>query len=411
LKTAFYIARRYLISKKSVNVINIISGVSVAGVTVGTFALVVILSVFNGLDFSIKSLFSTFDPDIKITNTVKGKSFELNSINIESIKQITGVSSVTPVIEEDAFLMYGNRQYFATIKGVPTNYNEISRLDTSSITSGRFLLEANQVPYALVGQGVAYYLSVGLSFTDPIHIYTLKKGTKGRPTLENTFNHNTIYASGIFQNQQEIDSKYILVPIGFAQELFQMEDRVSAIEVGLTAGTSEDDVKTEISRALGNDFAVKTQFEQHELFYRVMQSEKWAIFFILAFILVIASFNILGSLSMLIIDKKADIAILQSMGANQKLIKTIFLFEGWMISLAGAAFGLILGIVICWVQIEFEILKIPGNDGSFIFSAYPVQIRPVDLLVIFLLVTGIGFLAAWYPIRFVSGKYLNGPVK
>jgi lipoprotein-releasing system permease protein len=411
LKTAFYIARRYLISKKSVNVINIISGVSVAGVTVGTFALVVILSVFNGLDFSIKSLFSTFDPDIKITNTVKGKSFELNSINIESIKQITGVSTVTPVVEEDAFLMYGNRQYFATIKGVPTNYNEISRLDTSSITSGRFLLEANQVPYALVGQGVAYYLSVGLSFTDPIHIYTLKKGTKGRPTLENTFIHNTIYASGIFQNQQEIDSKYMLVPIGFAQELFQMEDRVSAIEVGLTTGTSEDDVKVEISRLLGNNFAVKTQFEQHELFYRVMQSEKWAIFFILAFILVIASFNILGSLSMLIIDKKADIAILQSMGANQKLIKTIFLFEGWMISLAGAVFGLILGILICWIQIEFEILKIPGNDGSFIFSAYPVQIRLVDLFVIFLLVTGIGFLAAWYPIRFISGKYLNGPVK
>lgn len=411
MKTAFYIARRYLISKKSVNVINIISGVSIAGVTVGTFALVVILSVFNGLDFSIKSLFSTFDPDIKITNTVKGKSFELNSINIGKIKQIAGISTVTPIIEEDAFFMYGNRQYFATIKGVPANYNEISRLDTSSITSGKFLLEANNVPFAVVGQGVAYYLSVGLSFTDPIHIYTLKKGTKGRPTLENTLIHNTIYASGIFQNQQEIDSKYVLVPIGFAKELFQMEDCISAVEIGLTKGTSEDVVKEEIGRILGSQFAVKTQFEQHELFYRVMQSEKWAIFFILAFILVIASFNILGSLSMLIIDKKADIAILQSMGANQKLVRTIFLFEGWMISLAGAALGLILGVLICWIQIEFGILKIPGNDGSFIFSSYPVEIRISDLVVIFLLVTGIGFLAAWYPIRFISGKYLNGPVK
>lgn len=410
MKTAFYIARRYLISKKSVNVINIISGVSVAGVTVGTFALVVILSVFNGLDFSIKTLFSAFDPDIKITNVVKGKSFDVNSINIESIKQISGVSTVTPVVEEDVFLMYNNRQYFATIKGVPTNYNEISRLDTSNITSGRFLLEADQVPFALVGQGVAYYLSVGLSFTDPIHIYSLKKGTKGRPTLENTFNHNTIYASGIFASQQEIDSKYLLVPIGFAQEMFQMNGRVSAIEVGLTEGTSEDDVKAEINRILGNDFAVKTQFEQHELFYRVMQSEKWAIFFILAFILVVASFNILGSLSMLIIDKKADIAILQSMGANEKLIKTIFLFEGWMISLAGAGFGLILGVLVCWIQIEYGLLRIP-NEGSFIFSAYPVQIRIGDLLAIFLLVTGIGFLAAWYPIRFISGKYLNTPTK
>jgi len=411
LETAFYIARRYLISKKSVNVINIISGVSIAGVTVGTFALVVILSVFNGLDFSIKSLFSTFDPDIKITNTIKGKPFELNSINIGKIKHIAGISTVTPIIEEDAFLMYGNRQYFATIKGVPANYNEISRLDTSSITSGKFLLEANQIPYAVVGQGVAYYLSVGLSFTDPIHIYTLKKGTNGRPTLENTFSHNTIYASGIFQNQQEIDSKYVLVPFDFAQGLFQMEDRVSAVEIGLTKGTSEDVAKEEIAHILGNQFAVKTQFEQHELFYRVMQSEKWAIFFILAFILVIASFNILGSLSMLIIDKKADIAILQSMGANQKLVRTIFLFEGWMISLAGAALGLILGVLICWIQMKFGILKIPGNDGSFIFSSYPVEIRFSDLVVIFLLVTGIGFLAAWYPIRFISGKYLNGPVK
>ena len=392
------------------NVINIISGVSISGVTIGTFALVVILSVFNGLDFSIKSLFSAFDPNIKITNTVKGMSFELNDINIESIKKIAGVSTATPVVEEEAFLMYGNRQYFATIKGVPTNYNEISRLDSSSITSGQFLLEANHIPYALVGQGVAYYLSVGLTFNEPIHIYTLKKGTKGRPTLENTFNHSTIYASGIFANQQEIDSKYILVPISFAQELFQMNSRISAIEIELTKGTSEDDIKAEISRMLGNNFAVKTQFEQHELFYRVMQSEKWAIFFILAFILIIASFNILGSLSMLILDKKADIAILQSMGANQKLIRTIFLFEGWMISLTGAFLGIILGVIICWIQMTYGILKIP-NEGSFIFSAYPVQIRFADLFVIFLLVTGIGFLAAWYPIRFISGKYLNGPTK
>lgn len=410
MKTAFYIARRYLISKKSVNVINIISGISIAGVTVGTFALVVILSVFNGLDFSIKTLFSTFDPDIKISSVVKGKSFELNSVNIESIKKIAGVQTVTPVVEDDAFLMYGTRQYFATIKGVPTNYNEISRLDTSSITSGRFLLEADHIPFAIVGQGVAYYLSVGLNFTDPIHIYTLKKGTKGRPTLENTFNHGTIYASGIFSSQQEIDSKYVLVPISFAQELFQMDGRINAIEIGLTQGTSEDAVKKEITRTLGDKFAVKTQFEQHELLYRVMQSEKWAIFFILAFILIIASFNILGSLSMLIIDKKADIAILQSMGANQKLIRTIFLFEGWMISLAGAFFGIILGVLICWIQIEYGILKIP-NEGSFIFSAYPVQIRLGDLLAVFLLVTGIGFLAAWYPIRFISGKYLTSPTK
>ena len=379
--------------------INIISGISVAGVTVGTFALVVILSVFNGLDSSIKSLFSTFDPEIRISSTVKGKPFELSSLNIDAVRQIEGVKAVTPVIEEDAFLMYGKQQYFATIKGVPADYNEVSKFDTATITSGRFLLEADGAPFALVGQGVAYYLSVGLNFTEAIHVYALKKGASGRPTLENTLKHSTIYASGIFAWQQEIDSKYILVPIDFAKELFEMENRVSAVEITLANGASEDDVKKEILNQIGNQFSVKTQFEQHEMFYRVMQSEKWAIFFILAFILVIASFNILGSLSMLIIDKKDDIVILQSMGASQKLIRNIFLFEGWLISLAGAILGIVLGVLICWIQIRFGLLKIP-NEGSFIFTAYPVEMRLTDIFVVFLLVTGIGFLAAWYPVRY-----------
>jgi lipoprotein-releasing system permease protein len=410
LKTAFYIARRYLISKKSVNVINIISGVSVAGVTVGTFALVVILSVFNGLDTTIKSLFSSFDPDIKISASI-GKSFDLNDGNFDAIRQLPEVASVTPVIEEDALLRYGERQYFATVKGVPVEYSQTSGLDSNFITVGEFILEADQIPFAVVGQGVAYFLSVGLNFSDPIHIYTLKKGTRGRPSLQTAFIHSSIYASGIFSNQQEIDSKYILVPFDFAGELFQMNGRVTAVEIALKEGISDKVAKAEIESVLGENFVVKTQFEQHELFYRVMETEKWAIFLILGFVLVIASFNILGSLSMLIIDKKADIAILQSMGANQKLVRTIFLFEGWMISLAGAVFGLIFGILICWIQIEFGILKIPGNEGAFIFSSYPVEIRITDLLAVFLLVSGIGFLAAWYPIRFISGKYLESPMK
>ena len=410
MKTAFYIARRYLISKKSVNVINIISGVSVAGVTVGTFALVVILSVFNGLDTTIKSMFSSFDPDIKISASI-GKSFELKEGNFEAVRKLPGVESVTPVIEEDAMLQYGERQYFATVKGVPVDYMTTARLDSSFITSGKFILESDQTPFAVVGQGVAYFLSVGLNFVDPIQIYTLKKGTRGRPDVNNAFIHSTIYASGIFANQQEIDSKYVLVPFEFAKGLFQMNDMVSAVEIGLIEGVSDKEVESKIAAVLGDKFTIKTQFEQHELFYRVMQSEKWAIFLILGFVLIIASFNILGSLSMLIIDKKADIAILQSMGANQKLIRTIFLFEGWMISILGAIFGLILGVFICWLQIEFGLLKVPGNDGSFIFSSYPVEIRLTDLFIIFLLVSGIGFLAAWYPIRFISNKHLTSAMK
>ena len=410
MKTAFYIARRYLISKKSVNVINIISGVSVAGVTVCTFALVVIISVFNGLDTTIKSLFSSFDPDIRISASA-GKSFEMKEGNFEAIGRLSGIEFITPVIEEDAMLGYGDRQYFATIKGVPVNYLERSSLDTGFIVSGQFILESDQIPFAVVGQGVAYFLSVGLNFMDPIHIYTLKKGTRGRPDVTNAFIHSTIFASGIFANQQEIDSKYVLVPFEFAKEVFQMKEDVSAVEIGLKEGFSEKEVKSEIVSILGKDFTVKTQFEQHELFYRVMQSEKWAIFLILGFVLIIASFNILGSLSMLIIDKRADIAILQSMGANQKLIRTIFLFEGWMISILGAIFGLILGVFICWIQMEYGLLKVPGNEGSFLFTSYPVEIRLTNLISIFLLVCGIGFLAAWYPIRFISAKHLTSAMK
>lgn len=406
MKTALYIARRYLVSKKSVNVINIISGISVAGVTVGTFALVVILSIFNGLDTTIKGMFSSFDPEIRISASL-GKSFDMKLANFEAVSKIDGVEHVIPVIEEDAMLGYGERQYFATVKGVPLNYQEVSGLDTSFITSGEFVLASENIPLAVVGQGVAYFLSVGLNFYDPIHVYTLKKGTKGRPNVNDAFIHSTIYASGIFESQQEIDSKYILVPFEYAQELFQLGDRVSAVEVTHKPGVSDKEVKEQIAAILGKDFTVKTQFEQHELFYKVMESEKWFIFSILGFVLVIASFNILGSLSMLIIDKKSDIIILQSMGANQKLIRSIFLFEGWMISLAGAAFGLIIGVLICWIQLEFGILKIPGNEGSFIFSSYPVEVRITDLIYIFLLVSGIGFLAAWYPIRFISGKYLK----
>jgi lipoprotein-releasing system permease protein len=407
VKTAFFIAKRYLISKKSVNVINLISGISMAGVMVGTFALVAILSVFNGMETTIKSMFSSFDPQIKITAAL-GKSFTMDSIPFEAIRKLPGVKALTPVIEEYAMVTYANRQVVATVKGVPLNYPSISRMDSTFITGGEFVLESQQVPLAVVGQGVAYYLSVGLHFTDPIHIYALKKGTRGRPDISNAFIHSTIYAGGIFQNQQEIDSKYILVPFDFARELFQMNDRVSSAEISLQTGYSDTDVKEQIVKVLGPSFSVRTQFEQHELFYKVMQSEKWAIFFILGFVLIIASFNILGSLSMLIIDKKSDIIILQSMGANSQLIRTIFLFEGWLISLIGAAIGLVLGIFVCWLQMEYGLLKIPGNEGSFIFSSYPVEVRPTDLLSIFLLVSGIGFVAAWYPIRFISGKYLKG---
>lgn len=406
MKLAFYIARRYLISKKSVNVINIISGVSIAGVCTGTLALVIVLSVMNGISQILSTNFSSFDPDLKIT-PIEGKSFLLSDGDFEAVKQLREVASFTETIEENALLFYNGREYPATVKGVPDNYNQIIGLDSTFITEGDFVLNSPPHRFAVVGQGIAWYLSVGVSFTEPIKFYAPKKGKTSSLNLNNAFTQDYLFASGIYSVHQEIDSKYILVPFDFARDLFQMNDKVSSVEIELQKNADLKDVQRKIRKLLGTGFLVKDQFEQHESIFKVMKSEKWYIILILGFILVIASFNILSSLSMLIIDKKQDVAILQSMGAETKLIRRIFMIEGWLISIIGAISGIILGIVIVWLQIYFELLKLPGSDGTYIMSAYPVQIQISDLIIVFLMVSGIGFLASWYPVRYISGKYLS----
>ncbi len=390
--------------------INIISGISVAGVSVGTLALVVILSVFNGFDSVVQSLFSVFDPQLKIT-VAQGKTFDPGEAGFVAIRQLPEVAGYTEVLEGEALLSYNEHQYFATVKGVPDNYLETTGLDSAYISEGEFRLRSSDIPLAVVGQGVANSLSISINYTEPLHIYTLKQGSKSRLTMATAFYHSRILPSGVFIIQPEIDSKYILVPFDYASELFQTGKRISAAEIKLKPGVSDKDAKKKVQAILGDRFVVKTRYEQHELQFKVMKSEKWAIFLILGFILIVASFNILGSLSMLIIDKKDDIAILQSMGANQKLIRTIFLFEGWLISIIGAIIGLILGVLICWLQIRFGLLRLPGAEGAFVISAYPVEIQIPDLFAVFFTVLAIGFLAAWYPIRFISGKYLQGDFK
>jgi lipoprotein-releasing system permease protein len=406
LKLAFYIARRYLVSKKSVNVINIISGVSVAGVCIGTLALVIVLSVMNGISLLIATNFSSFDPDLKIT-PAEGKSFLASDDRFDRVKQLPEVASFTETIEENALLVYNGREYPATVKGVPDDYDRTIGLDSAYVTEGDFVLNRPPHRFAVVGQGIAWYLSLGVTFTDPVKFYAPKKGKISRLNLNDAFNYDYLFASGVFSVHQEVDSKYILVPFGFARELFQMENRVSTIEVQLKETASLKKVQKQIETILGDDFEVKDQYAQHELIFKVMQSEKWYIVLILGFILVIASFNILSSLSMLIIDKKQDVAILQSMGAETKLIRRIFLFEGWLISLSGAVAGIILGMIVVWLQTELEFLKLPGADGTYIMSAYPVQLQIADLFIVFFLVAGIGFLASWYPVRYISGKYLS----
>jgi len=396
LKLAFYIARRYLISKKSANIINIISMISVAGVTVGTMALIVVLSAFNGIDSFIGQMLSSFDPDIKI-EAAEGKSFSLDDADFASVRKLDGVIGFTQVVEENALLRYSNRQRYATVKGVDDSYKKVSGLD-STIIDGKLLLKNELRDFAVLGQGIAYDLSVGLSFRDPIHFFVPKKKQKTRINMEQAFNHDYLFPSGIFSVQQEVDTKYILVPIEFAQDLFELKGQLTSIELRLEEGQDIGNLKAKVKQIIGDRFVVKDRYEQHELLYRVMKSEKWSSFLILSFILVIASFNLLGSLTMVIIDKKDDIKILQSMGADKKLIQRIFLFEGWLVSVSGAVIGLIMGIVLVWAQMRFALVKLPG-DGSFAVSAYPVELKLTDVLATFLIVLAIGFLASWYPVK------------
>ena len=373
-----------------------------AGIVVGTMALVIVLSVFNGFNSLIATFFSNFDPDFKITSN-EGKMFSTSDERFEKIKNLPGVIHYAEVIEEVALLKYNSQQYAAVVKGVPNNYGDYTKIDTL-IVDGKFLLEDQGEDFAVIGQGVAYNLGIGLTFIDPIRLFVPKKGRQTSLNPSRALNYDYIFPSGVFSVLEEIDSKYILVPFDFAAELFESNGQISSVELGIDQNASSKRLQKEIESILGKTFHVKNKFQQHDLIYKTMKSEKWAAYLILVFILIIASFNMLGSLTMLIIDKKEDLYILGSMGANSALIRRIFLFQGWMISFFGAILGSILGLLVSWAQIKFELIKF--GAGSFVISAYPVQIIFSDILIILGIVIFIGFIASWYPVKFISQRYL-----
>lgn len=403
MNVPFYIAKRYLFAKKSRNAINIISSISVGGVAIGTMALIIILSAFNGLDDLVRSLFSTFDPDLKIT-VAEGKTFSSEHEQIQKLNNQEGILFLVEVIEENALLRYGEKQYIATIKGVSDDFVKMSGID-SMIYDGEFLLRDHKNSYAVVGQGIAGNLSIGLHFITPIQIYVPKRTKNVILSPDKAFNRKYIFPSGFFAIQQDFDSKYIIVPIEFARELLDYTTELTSIELKVNPSFSVDRIQNELKLILGPEFEVKNRYEQQEFVYKIMQSEKWAIFFILTFILIIASFNIMGSLSMLIIEKKKDIETLRNLGANLQLIRKIFLFEGWMISILGAVTGLILGSTVCILQQQFGLVKIQGGE-SFVINTYPVSMEITDFMFVFLTVLFIGYFAAWYPVRYITRKYI-----
>jgi len=395
MKTALFIARRYLFAKKSHHVINIISLISVLGVTVGTAGLIVVLSVFNGFSGLVLSLYNSFDPAIKIT-AVQGKTFDPSSLDIKSINNIEGVSGISFTLSENALLKYGEKQHIATIKGVDSAFMQVTGVGDFIVDGTSALTEKGQ-PFAIAGGGVAYTLS--LSLTDPFNVLSVYMPKKGKPVAltnpEEAFNVMLIKPGGVFSIQQDFDSKYVLVPIAFARELMEESKKVSAIEIGLERDADESEVKDKVRLLTGDQLKVQTRIEQHELLYKILQSEKWAIYLILSFILIIAIFNITGSLTMLILEKKKDIATLHALGAGDNLIRNIFLAEGFMITLSGAIAGMLLGAVICFLQMEFGLIKLNGGD-SFLVDAYPVAMKASDFILTLGIVGIIGFSAALY---------------
>ena len=397
-----YIARRYLFAKKSHNAINIITMISVVGVMVGATALVVVLSVFNGFDGLIQTLFSTFDPELKIT-PAKGKVFTVNDEKIQKLYSWPGIKIVGETLEENALIKYEDKQYPGVIKGVSDNFHLITGVD-SMMVKGKFILRDGNIPFAVIGQGLAYYLSYSPGFAEPLSIYVIKRTGGLSMDVTKAVKQKMLHASGVFSIEQSYDLKYLIIPLKTARELLEYDSEVTALELKLEDDADVDEIGEALSDFLGEEYLVKDRYQQNEAFYKIMKTEKWAIFFILLFILIIASFNVIGSLSMLVIDKKEDIQTLQSMGASQKLIRKIFLVEGWMISFFGVTAGILLGVLICWLQMEFGLVKLKGS-GSFIIDAYPVILKFTDLIIIFLAVNFIGFLASVFPVRFMSKKY------
>jgi len=396
LNLSFYIAKRYLIAKKSHNAINIISWISLVSIAIGTFALVVVLSAFNGLEGLVESLFENFDSDIRIT-TKNGKIFSSNELDLEKIAAVDGVADYTQVLEEVCGIRYQSQQAVATIKGVESNFLEMSKLEEALI-DGELILKKENIPFAISGYGIAAQLGLYLSKSpENISIYAPKREKFSTLNPANSVYRRMIAPGGVFYISPEYDNKYILVPLDFAQNLLEYKtDKISALESKIDEQADIDQLSEKIKKIINPDlFKLKNRYEFNELIYKTNKTEKWVTFLILLFILILAAFNILSSLSMLIIEKKKDIYSLKSMGAGKRMIRRIFFFEGLMINLGGALVGMFFGLVLVLLQQHIGLIRLEGG----IVDYYPVRLSFSELFYILLTVLLIGFLTSWYPVR------------
>ncbi len=404
----FYIAKRYLFSKKSHNAINTISGISVCGVALATLALVCTLSVFNGFQELVATFFTAFDPELKITAS-QGKVFDAQEERIARLRELPGIAVFTESLEENAMLQYKDKQAMVVIKGVEDNFEDLTAIDSILYGRGQFKLHDEVVDYGVMGMQLVSVLGSGVSFVDPVEVYAPKRGEKGNmANPSSSFTQDYLFSPGVVfaVNQQKYDASYVITSLDFARNLFGYETEVSSVELKLKPGQDTGKVKEEIKRILGEDFIVLDRYEQQADVFRIMEIEKLISYFFLTFILVIACFNVIGSLSMLIIDKKQDVQTLRDLGASDRLIMRIFLFEGRMISLFGAVIGIVLGLLLCFIQQQFGVISLGSTADSFVVNAYPVSVHWQDVVLIFFTVLLVGFLAVWYPVRYLSKRLL-----
>jgi len=395
MNTPLFIAKRYLFSKKSVNAINIISSISTLGVLVGSAALIIILSVFNGFEMLILNMYSAFTPEMRI-EPAQGKSFVPDSLLDRTLKSDPRVLHYTEILQEKVLLRYGQNQYIAVLKGEAPNSMQ-SAISDSLINEGAYKLKDGNADYAVVGAGVQAYLGVSLEREDLLlSVYSPRKDAINSINPAEEFNVRNIVPVGVMVAQPQFDD-VVIVPISFAREVLGEYEKISAIEIDLKPGVDQRAFKKELTRLVGNDFLVKDRAQQNPTLYKVLNSEKWAIFFILTFVLIIAIFNIIGSLTMLVIDKKKDIAVLKSLGAGYSFIKNIFFAEGMFISIFGCIIGMTLGLAFCVLQKKFGLIKMEGAE--LVTSVFPVELKVMDFVLVFLTVTLISLIASFVSSR------------
>ena len=409
MNLSFYIARRYLFSKKKHHAVNVISGISVCGVALATLAMVCTLSVFNGFQDMVAGFFTAFDPQLKIT-VREGKVFNPDTDVLRQVRTLPEIEVWSETLEENALVQYKDRQVMAVVKGVEDNFEQLTSIDSLLYGTGKFVLKDNVVDYGFLGIDLMSQLGTGIQFVDPLQVYAPKRGV--RVNLANpsaAFNREHLFSPGavFVVNQEKYDARYIVTSLSFARRLFGYDREVSAVELKLVPGADTEAVRKRIADILGDRFLVQNRYEQQADVFRIMEIEKFISYLFLTFILVISCFNVIGSLSMLILDKREDVVTLRNLGADDRLIVRIFLLEGRMISVFGAVVGIGGGLLLCWAQSRFGFISLGGGGGAFVVDAYPVSVHATDVVGVLCTVLVVGFLSVWYPVRYFSRRLLR----